>query len=168
MPIFGAKSRAARGCASKLACGRRIDPAGGSHKIAKTIGENAKRPVGADASVRPWGNRGFAATYRKNDCASCGESAASTPTNSVRIRIGASVFAGASCRADRVVRPYGCIRICIGSSKFATLYRAGGASPSPTLRQNAVHLRTYNPSPHPSRCASHLSLPPLSLRDISP
>ena len=27
MPIFGAKSRAARGCASKLACGRRIDPA---------------------------------------------------------------------------------------------------------------------------------------------
>ena len=28
MPIFGAKSRAARGCASKLACGRRIDPHG--------------------------------------------------------------------------------------------------------------------------------------------
>ena len=27
MPIFGAKSRAMRGCASKLACGRRIDPA---------------------------------------------------------------------------------------------------------------------------------------------
>ena len=27
MPIFGAKSRAARGYASKLACGRRIDPA---------------------------------------------------------------------------------------------------------------------------------------------
>ena len=27
MPIFGAKSRAARGCASKLACGRRIGPA---------------------------------------------------------------------------------------------------------------------------------------------
>ena len=27
MPIFGAKSRAARGCASKLACGRRIVPA---------------------------------------------------------------------------------------------------------------------------------------------
>ena len=26
MPIFGAKSRAMRGCASKLACGRRIDP----------------------------------------------------------------------------------------------------------------------------------------------
>ena len=28
MPIFGAKSRAVRGCASKLACGRRIDPLG--------------------------------------------------------------------------------------------------------------------------------------------
>ena len=27
MPIFGAKSRAKRGCASKLACGRRIGPA---------------------------------------------------------------------------------------------------------------------------------------------
>ena len=27
MPIFGAKSRAMRGCASKLACGHRIDPA---------------------------------------------------------------------------------------------------------------------------------------------
>ena len=27
MPIFGAKSRAVRGCASKLACGRRIVPA---------------------------------------------------------------------------------------------------------------------------------------------
>ena len=27
MPIFGAKSRAARGCASKPACWRRIDPA---------------------------------------------------------------------------------------------------------------------------------------------
>ncbi len=27
MPIFGAKSRAERGCASKLACGHRIGPA---------------------------------------------------------------------------------------------------------------------------------------------
>ena len=27
MPILGAKSRAKRGCASKLACGRRIGPA---------------------------------------------------------------------------------------------------------------------------------------------
>ena len=28
MPIFGAKSRAERGCASKLACGHRIGPLG--------------------------------------------------------------------------------------------------------------------------------------------
>ena len=35
MPIFGAKSRAARGCASKLACGRRIDPRGCTSKIAR-------------------------------------------------------------------------------------------------------------------------------------
>ncbi len=27
MPIFGAKSRAKRGCASKLSCGHRIGPA---------------------------------------------------------------------------------------------------------------------------------------------
>ncbi len=54
MPIFGAKSRAARGCASKLARGRRIDPAIRNYKIAHAIGKNVKRFVGADASVRPW------------------------------------------------------------------------------------------------------------------
>ena len=41
MPIFGAKSRAARGCASKLACGRRIDPAMRNRKIARIFGEIA-------------------------------------------------------------------------------------------------------------------------------
>ena len=46
MPIFGAKSRAARGCASKLACGRRIDPAEHNCKIANPIGKIVKRPVG--------------------------------------------------------------------------------------------------------------------------
>ena len=40
-----------------------IDPAVCNRKIANTIGENAKRPVGADASVRPWGNGKFAATF---------------------------------------------------------------------------------------------------------
>ena len=49
-----------------------IDPAARNCKIARTISENAKRPVGADASVRPWGNGKFAATYRKNGRASYG------------------------------------------------------------------------------------------------
>ena len=48
-----------------------------------------------------------------------GESAASTPTNVVRIRIGAFVFAGTFRRADRGVRPYGCMRVRIGASRFA-------------------------------------------------
>ena len=135
MPIFGAKSRAARGCASKLACGRRIDPAKCNCKIAQTIGDHAQRPVGADASVRPMRSDKFASTYRKNGCAACGESAASPPTNMIRIRIGAFVFAGASCRADRVVRPYGCVPFRIGVCGFAPLCSAGGACPTPTLRR---------------------------------
>ena len=78
------------------------------------------------------GNNKFAATYRKNGCAACGESAASTPTNVIRIRIGTFVLAGASRRADRVVRPYGCIPFRIGAFIFVTLCGTGGAEPSPT------------------------------------
>ena len=43
-----------------------IDPAVRNHKIAGIFGDHAQRPVGADDPVRPWGNGGFAATYRKN------------------------------------------------------------------------------------------------------
>ena len=77
-----------------------------NHKIVRPIGETVKRPVGADDSVRPLGNCKFAATRRKNGRASCGSMWASTPTNGVRVRIGASVFAGTHRRADRAVRPY--------------------------------------------------------------
>ena len=56
---------------------------------------------------------------------------ASTPTNVVRVCIGASVFAGACRRADRVVRPYGCVRIRTGAFKFAMSCRAGGVEPRP-------------------------------------
>ena len=59
MPIFGAKSRAARGCASKLACGRRIDPAMRNRKIARIFGKIAYCPVGADDPVRPLSNGKF-------------------------------------------------------------------------------------------------------------
>ena len=112
-----------------------IDPAMRHGKFVKTIGANAHHSVGADASVRPLGNDKFAAIYRKNGRAPCGSMWASTPTNMVRIRIGAFVFAGASCRADRVVRPYGCVPFRIGVCGFAPLCSAGGACPAPTLRR---------------------------------
>ena len=83
-----------------------LSPAMRNGKIAHTIGENVKRPVGADDPVRPWGNGKFTAMYRKNGRATCGSMWASTPTNGVRIRIGACNFAGADRRADRGVRPY--------------------------------------------------------------
>ena len=108
-----------------------LSPAKRNRKIAPAIGEIAKRPVGADDPVRPWGNDKFAATYRKNGRAVCGESAASTPTNVVRVCIGASAFVGASCRADRGVRPYRCVRVCIGAVKFVIFYRAGGVKLRP-------------------------------------
>ena len=98
-------------------------------KLHRTIGDPAQRPVGADASVRPWGNCGFAAAVRKNGCAACGSMWASTPTNELCIRIGTFVFEGASCRADRVIRPYGCVRVRIGAFNFVMLYRAGGVEP---------------------------------------
>ena len=140
MPIFGAKSRAAHGCASKLACGRRIDPAARNCKIAHAIGDNVKRSVGADDSVRPLGNDKFAAMFRKNDCALCGESAASPPTNVVRICRGTFVFAGAYRRADRVVRPYGYIPFRIGAHRFATSCRAGGVEPRPYANLKVLRI----------------------------
>ena len=79
----------------------------------------------------PDGHDRFAATYRKNGCASCGSMWASTPTNIVCVRIGAFDFAGAYRRADRVVRPYGCVPFRIGAPVSATLYRAGGVEPLP-------------------------------------
>ena len=118
-----------------------LSPAVSNCKITTTIGENEKRSVGADDPVRPWGNNKFAAAHRKNGCTACGSMWASTPTNMKCICIGAFVFAGASCRADRVVRPYGCVRVCIGVFYFVTLCRAGGASPAPTLRRNTMRRK---------------------------
>ena len=56
MPIFGAKSRAMRGCASKLACGRRIDPTECTD-FTKIFGEvlTASR---ADVGIGPYNKRG--------------------------------------------------------------------------------------------------------------
>ena len=101
-----------------------IDPAGCNRKIAQTIGDHAQRPVGADDPVRPWGTTNFAAMFRKKRrFVPHGSMWASTPTNGLRICIGASVFAGAYHRADRGVHPYGCARVRIGACGFAVLYR---------------------------------------------
>ena len=53
MPIFGAKSRAARGCASKLACGRRIDPYD-ARPFLRNVAANLSLPKRADRVVRPY------------------------------------------------------------------------------------------------------------------
>ena len=42
-------------------------PGGAQSQNCTMFGENVKRPVGADDPVRPWGNLGFVATYRKNE-----------------------------------------------------------------------------------------------------
>ena len=52
MPIFGAKSRAARGCASKLACGRRIGPLG-SYEFAEDYRKNGAI-CRADVGIGPY------------------------------------------------------------------------------------------------------------------
>ena len=108
-----------------------IDPAGCNRKFARTIGENAQRPVGADASVRPLGNGKFAATFRKNDCALCGR-ARHRP---LQMLYG---FAGVhSCLQVRTAgrteasAPTGAYRSALVHSKFATVYRAGGVEPLP-------------------------------------
>ena len=49
-----------------------LSPAMCNRKIARAIGDPVQHPVGADASVRPWGNGKFAAAYRKNGRASYG------------------------------------------------------------------------------------------------
>ena len=120
-------------CVFQNAVGEGLCPsrAGRNCKIARIFGENVKRPVGADDPVRPMGNHGFAAAFHKNGPAAGGESAASTPTNVVRFRIGTFVFASVYRRADRGVRPYGCGRIRMGAREFAALYRAGGVEPRP-------------------------------------
>ena len=106
------QKRTTNGSQAKISVGvdAALSPAERNRKIAQTIGETEKCSVGADDPVRPLGTTNYAATYRKNDHAPCGESAASPPTSIVRIRIGTFVFVGACRRADRGVRPYGCVR----------------------------------------------------------
>ena len=81
MPIFGAKSRAARGCASKLACGRRIDPFGGHIRFYDTLRQICDCPR-ADRVVRPY--RMFF-NFAENACN----------------------FAIVFCRGERGIDPYG-------------------------------------------------------------
>ena len=81
MPIFGAKSRAARSCASKLACGRRIDPHDTRPFLTIRCGKFAIAPR-ADRVVRPYRTFCVSAEHRAIlQLPTAGESAASTPTD---------------------------------------------------------------------------------------
>ena len=81
----------------------------------------------ADRGVRPYRTLCvFALTRAILQLRAAGSMWVSTPTNVLRLRVGASVFVGACCCADRVVRPYGCIPFRIGACGFAILCRREG------------------------------------------
>ena len=145
-------------------------PAECNRKIARSIGDPAQRPVGADASVRPWGNDKFAATFRKNGRAPCGSMR--RPQASFEAQPRAARLLAPKMGIDpykRVTDSHWCVRVCgyipPGGQgrpplrvravshwrvRFCGVVQPGGASPSPTLRRNAPHLKTYHPSPHPA------------------
>ena len=64
MPIFGAKSRAMRGCASKLACGHRIDPTECT-VYTRIFGESATAKW-ADRVVGPYGETSISPYLRRD------------------------------------------------------------------------------------------------------
>ncbi len=106
------------------------------------VAANLRLPNGRTGSSAPTGRCAFSPMVRANlRLHPAGSMWASTPTNVVRIRIGASVFAGAYRRADRVVRPYGYIPFRIGAHRFATSCRAGGVEPRPYA--NLMVLRIW-------------------------
>ena len=57
------------------------------HQNCATNGDHIPCFVGADASVRPLGNCGFAATLRENGRASCGRTGSSAPTGADRFAL---------------------------------------------------------------------------------
>ena len=85
MPIFGAKSRAERGCASKLACGRRIGPAERT-VFTEVFGKFATFQR-ADVGIGPYNERGkyirIRRKFPKTYCFPPG-GAEPAPTSSVR------------------------------------------------------------------------------------
>ena len=137
-----------------------LSPAGCNRKIARIFGENAQRPVGADASVRPMGTTVLPQRIVKTDvrrAGRCGHRPLQTWC----------VFAGV--HSFLWVRPAGRTESSAPTarsgmqSKFAA---AGGASPSPTLRRNVATAQkqglfsssvTFGDS-FPSRCESIVEL----------
>ena len=86
MPIFGAKSRAARGCASKLACGRRIDPHA-AHPFLRYVAAKLPLPYGRTEASAPTGHGACSLTaVAIMQLCPAGESAASTATGVLRCR----------------------------------------------------------------------------------
>ena len=146
-----------------------LSPAECNHKIAHTIGENAQRPVGADASVRPLGTTVLPQRFVK------------TVVPTARVDVGIDPY-------KRYTDSPGCIRVCgcvppggqrrpplrvhtilhwcawicnivpHGRGRTPPLRQINTSSlftitsylprPSPTLRRNALHLKTHSPPPH--------------------
>ena len=107
MPIFGAKSRAARGCASKLACGRRIDPHG-ARPFLRYVAANLPLPQWADRGVRPY--RTFY-VFAENACN----------------------FAIAFFRVDVGIDPYGHITLLPHIVRFCNCVLRGRGKPRPYI-----------------------------------
>ena len=105
MPIFGAKSRAARGCASKLACGRRIDPRA-ARPFLQYVAANLPLPNGRTGSSAPTGRCAWSPMARRN-------------------------FVIASCRGERGIDPYGRITMLPFVARFCRCTVRGRGKPLP-------------------------------------
>ena len=83
MPIFGAKSRAARGCASKLACGRRINPHG-ARPFLRYVAASPQLPNGRTEASAPTKRFTLSPMVRADlQLHLAGESAALPPTATI-------------------------------------------------------------------------------------
>ena len=105
MPIFGAKSRAARGCASKLACGRRIDPHA-ARPFLQYVAANLPLPNGRTGSSAPTGRCAWSPMARCN-------------------------FVIAPCRGERGIDPYGRITMLPFVARFCRCTVRGRGKPLP-------------------------------------
>ncbi len=108
-----------------------LSPAGCNHKIARTVGENAQRPVGADASVRPMGTTVLPQRIVKMDvrrAGRCGHRPLQTLCVFALVR---SILQVHTAGRTGSSAPTGCVPFRIGAPVSATLYRAGGVEPLP-------------------------------------
>ena len=107
--------------------------------------------VGVDAHIDPYDERPFLRNIVANSLLPHGRTEASAPTG--RFAFSPMVFAilrlhtaGESAASTPTEISRGRRALC----DFVTAFCAGGASPAPTLRRNALLLKNKNPSPHQS------------------